>query len=149
MIEQGVLKEQDYAVLRETMDKIVEDLSGYQLNEQRWGLLHADLHEDNYLAHDTQLLPIDFSCCGFGPFLLDVAVTCLHLDVPRRKQLAEAYMQERGIAGEELLYLDAYIILAVIRNFAFHTRHPHEHEGLRNNFPFFAEHYCRPYLNRV
>ena len=37
---------------------------------QNWGLIHADLHEGNYLFHNEQIRPIDFYRCGFGYYLL-------------------------------------------------------------------------------
>lgn len=37
------------------------------------GLIHADLHRDNILIHNSSVAAIDFDDCGFGYFLYDIA----------------------------------------------------------------------------
>jgi Ser/Thr protein kinase RdoA (MazF antagonist) len=39
------------------------------------GLIHADLHQENYLFDAREAGAIDFDDCGYGPYLYDLAVT--------------------------------------------------------------------------
>jgi Ser/Thr protein kinase RdoA (MazF antagonist) len=45
-----------------------------------FGLIHADLHQENYLFHGKQVRAIDFDDCGYGPFVYDLAVTLSELE---------------------------------------------------------------------
>ncbi len=40
-----------------------------------FGLIHADLHQENYLFHGGMARAIDFDDCGWGFYLYDLAVT--------------------------------------------------------------------------
>ncbi|MDQ3928719.1 MAG: phosphotransferase, partial [Chloroflexota bacterium] len=40
-----------------------------------FGLIHADLHNRSYLFHEDQVSAIDFSDCGWGYYLYDMAIT--------------------------------------------------------------------------
>ncbi|WP_019586364.1 phosphotransferase enzyme family protein [Deinococcus apachensis] len=43
------------------------------------GLIHADLHQGNYLMQGGQAVPIDFDDAVFGPFPYDAAATLVHV----------------------------------------------------------------------
>jgi Ser/Thr protein kinase RdoA (MazF antagonist) len=44
-----------------------------------FGLIHADLHQENYLFHHGRVRAIDFDDCGWGYFAYDLAVTLSEL----------------------------------------------------------------------
>jgi Ser/Thr protein kinase RdoA (MazF antagonist) len=44
-----------------------------------FGLIHADLHQENYLFERGSIRAIDFDDCGWGHYLYDVAVTLSEL----------------------------------------------------------------------
>jgi Ser/Thr protein kinase RdoA (MazF antagonist) len=51
-----------------------------------FGLIHSDLHQENYLFHRGRVRAIDFDDCGWGHFVYDLAVTLSelqHLPTPR------------------------------------------------------------------
>jgi Ser/Thr protein kinase RdoA (MazF antagonist) len=52
-----------------------------RLGESRevFGLIHADLHNRSYLFHGDQVGAIDFSDCGWGYYLYDIAITLSEL----------------------------------------------------------------------
>lgn len=53
--------------------KAVMDSLGYA--PDRWGLIHADLHQGNLLHHKGGIRAIDFDDLGWGHYLYDLAVT--------------------------------------------------------------------------
>lgn len=106
-------------VYRQSIDEI-----GY--GERVFGLIHGDLHQDNYLFGSGGVGLIDFDDCGFGHFAYDLAVTLLEVsfrdNYPElRHALLEGYRSIRQFpeAHEEHLevfmrYRDLQLMMWVI-----------------------------------
>jgi Ser/Thr protein kinase RdoA (MazF antagonist) len=82
----------------------------------RFGLIHADLHQENYFFHRGRVRVIDFDDCGFGHYLFDLNVTLLEIQyLPRYPELKAAllagYRQVRSLPLEDEAYLDAFFAL--------------------------------------
>lgn len=82
----------------------------------RWGLIHAHLHQENYLFHRGAVAAIDFDDCGFGHYVYDVAVTMSELshrpDEPElRAGLLRGYRSVRPFSPEEEALIDTFIAL--------------------------------------
>ena len=81
-----------------------------------FGLIHADVHQWNYLFHGGQVGVIDFDDCGFGHWLYDLAVTlyCLS-DRPDFAALRSAfltgYRQSRPLSSEQERGLESFMAL--------------------------------------
>ena len=61
----------------------------------RAGLIHGDLHQENYLFERGTARAIDFDDCGWGFFLYDVAVTLSEIEGrPRYAELRDALLDE-------------------------------------------------------
>jgi Ser/Thr protein kinase RdoA (MazF antagonist) len=59
------------------------------------GLIHGDLHQQNYLFKGSDAQAIDFDDCGWGFFLHDLAVTLSELEGrPRYGELRAALLDE-------------------------------------------------------
>lgn len=82
-----------------------------------WGLIHADLHYENFLFREGAALAIDFDDCGWGPYLYDLAVPLSELeDRPRYEALREALLD--GYARRQALpngYEDHLGALTILR----------------------------------
>lgn len=82
----------------------------------RGGLIHGDLHQENYLFAGAVPRVIDFDDCGWGFFLYDLAVTLFELeDRPAYERLRAALLQEhaalRPLPARTDAHLAAFAIL--------------------------------------
>jgi Ser/Thr protein kinase RdoA (MazF antagonist) len=81
---------------------------------ETFGLIHGDLHQENYFFHRGQVRAIDFDDCGYGYYLYDLAVTLSEVqwrkDTPElRKSFLIGYRSIRDLSSEHEGYLDTFI----------------------------------------
>jgi Ser/Thr protein kinase RdoA (MazF antagonist) len=81
-----------------------------------FGLIHGDLHHENFLFHRGEARAIDFDDCGWGFHLYDLAVTLSELENrPRydqlRDALLEAYAHARPLPADHAIHLSALVVL--------------------------------------
>ncbi len=113
---------------------------------QNWGLIHADLHEGNYLFYNEQIRPIDFGRCGFGYYLYDIAQSLDHLHPEVRTSFFEGYQTIGNLPSNYLQITEGFSIMASIETFAFHANNPNEHEWLSNTVRYVAQNHIPKYL---
>ncbi|PRY46729.1 phosphotransferase enzyme family protein [Umezawaea tangerina] len=75
------------ALVARTLARVDTTLAGLPAT----GLIHADLHQDNFLFHQGRVRAIDFDDCGYGPHLYDLATTISELG-PDRPALHRALL---------------------------------------------------------
>ena len=83
------------------------------------GLVHADLHQANYLFHGSRVNAIDFDDCGFSYWLYDLAVTLIPLQgrpnyVDLERALLDGYRNRREIAAEQWSYLQDLLVVRCV-----------------------------------
>jgi Ser/Thr protein kinase RdoA (MazF antagonist) len=81
-----------------------------------FGLIHGDLHYENFLFLRGEARAIDFDDCGWGFHLYDLAVTLSELENRTRYDqlrdaLLEAYAQSRSLPENHATHLSALIVL--------------------------------------
>jgi Ser/Thr protein kinase RdoA (MazF antagonist) len=86
-----------------------------------YGLIHADVHQKNYLFHHNEVRLIDFGDCGWGHYLYDLAVTVSELeDGPQRTELRSAllagYRRQRDLSPTHEALIDAFVMLREVQN---------------------------------
>ncbi|WP_100404273.1 phosphotransferase enzyme family protein [Bacillus solitudinis] len=146
MLPLNIMSSDNYKVLQKTTDKIVKVINSQEKNSDDWGIIHSDIHESNYVFNQGKPFVIDFSSCGFGFYLFDIAETFLHLIPKNREKLITYYQQERNLQRDYIELLEAFFIWAIIRNFAFLSKNVNEHNELSKNIPMVVEKFCRKYL---
>jgi Ser/Thr protein kinase RdoA (MazF antagonist) len=85
-----------------------------------FGLIHSDLHQENYLFHRAQVRAIDFDDSGWGHYLYDLAVTLSEvggrLDYEAlRAGLLRGYRSIRPLPREHERYLHLFHALRVLK----------------------------------
>ena len=148
-VQMGILQPQDYAVLRHSVQLIAEAVAALPQTPANWGLIHADLHTGNWLYRRDQVIPIDFSLCGYGYHLFDIA-TCagsLGQDQPALRQLfLDGYQECRHLPAEYPRLLEMFFIASVLGYYAFVLPDPGHHEWISTHLPRFVETVCRKLL---
>src|SRR5215208_7215361 len=88
--------------------RTVQRLLGH--GPETFGLIHGDLHQENYLFDRGQVRTIDFDDCGYGHYLYDLAVTLFNVrsrdDTPLlRQSFLAGYRSVRPLSSEHEQYL--------------------------------------------
>ncbi|MGF9915307.1 phosphotransferase [Paenibacillus ehimensis] len=144
--ELNVISGEAYACLERTAHRIAAGLQRQPVANHTWGLIHSDLHESNYVVDRGRPRPIDFSACGYGFYLFDVAESFLHLSPENRREFWSAYREERQLRETDAKSLDLFFVWAILRNFAFLANNPAEHASLSELIPKVAKSYFENYL---
>ncbi|NEU75449.1 phosphotransferase [Hassallia byssoidea VB512170] len=140
------ISDADFAVLETAVKQISLVMTALGKTRSSWGVIHADLNENNYIFHEDEARAIDFSRCGFGYYLYDIASTLLHLLCENRKAFLNGYQSVRLLPDDYQNILEAFFLAAMIHNFAFHASNPNEHDYLLENIPYLTETLCSRYL---
>ena len=108
-----------------------------------FGLIHADLHQENYLFHHGRVCAIDFDDCGFGHYLFDLNVTLLEVQchshyAALRTALLAAYRQVRSLPAAHESHLDAFFALRHIQLLVW-VLQSREHPTFRDRWRTWAQ----------
>ena len=85
-----------------------------------FGLIHSDMHQENYLFHRGQVGAIDFDDCGWGHFAYDLAVTLSEVQGrpdsdALRAGLLRGYRAVRPLPAEHDRYIEVFHALRVLK----------------------------------
>ena len=102
---------QDVTIVRAVIEKVQGVLDALGTEPKVYGLIHADLHQWNYLFRGGEVRAIDFDDCGFGHFLYDITVTLFNLldnkDYPQlRTAFFQGYRSIRPLPEEHEAYIE-------------------------------------------
>ncbi|MBP1996687.1 phosphotransferase enzyme family protein [Paenibacillus eucommiae] len=145
----GLIADEYFSSLKETVDQISIEIDSQNMSRDSWGLIHSDLHEANYVFYKDNPRPIDFSNCGHGYYLFDLAETCMHLSFENQKVFVSTYGTVHPLQDDYRTVIEAFFIWSIIRTFAFHSQNPKEIESLKRDLPFVIDHYCKKYLEHT
>jgi len=104
------------ALVADALDLVRETTRRLAQTPGSFGLIHGDLHSENFLFHDGAVRAIDFDDCGWGFHLYDLAVTLWELEErPRycelRDALLDAYAERRALPHDHTTHLQALFAL--------------------------------------
>lgn len=114
--------------------------------DKHWGLLHGDLHEGNYIVNGEKIFFIDFSRCGFGYYLYDIAQTFMHLGIKNRQEFLKAYTKIIVLPNNCEKLLEGFFILSIIENMLFLSSNPDEHDHVINMANYLCDYALAHYI---
>ncbi len=124
------------AIAAATMEAVQEVRRALGERPDVFGLIHADLHQENYLFDRETVRAIDFDDCGWGHYLYDLAVTVSELsDRPDfdelRAGLLRGYQSIRPLPDDHERLVQVFQclrLLLVTLWFIEQQRHPAFHD---------------------
>lgn len=145
LVNLELMSSEAFSYVEESAHKIAKMIERHKGEQCNWGIIHSDLHESNYVFYEDIPRPIDFSNCGYGFYLFDMAETFLHLSVENRKIFIKSYSKVNQLQGNYIELLEAFFIWSIIRTFAFHSLNPNEQQSLTASLPSVIQHYFMKY----
>jgi Ser/Thr protein kinase RdoA (MazF antagonist) len=109
------------AVMRSLFQQVRQAHHQLGSTSDTFGLIHADIHQKNYLFRGRDIRLIDFGDCGWGHYLYDLAVTLSELEgLPHYGQLRAAllagYCQVRELSSFHEALIDTFVMLREVQN---------------------------------
>lgn len=145
-VTSGLISVEHHKLLTAAVEKSDRMMKKLDRSPDVWGLIHADLHDGNYLFYNEQIRPIDFARCGFGYYLYDVAESLQYLPSQVRPSFFEGYQTSCKLPKNYLKIVEVFFIMALIDVFSFHVNNPKEHEWLSQEVQYVAEQVIPKYL---
>ena len=141
----GSKKDADF--LRHAYERMLSEIAAIGRDPSDFNLIHADLHQENYLFHEGNVRAIDFDDCGWGHFLYDIAVSLLEVEHRDNfETLCQAfftgYRRVRPLAtGAELQLSTFFVARRLLLNAWILGRpdNPELREFVRSTVPFTVE----------
>ena len=111
-----VCSPEDGARVRKLIDRIRAVQRALGQGPETFGLIHGDLHQENYFFHQGRVRAIDFDDCGFGYYLYDLAVTAYEVGwrdntEALRQGLLAGYRSVRALSPEHKGHLQTFMDL--------------------------------------
>ncbi|MCU0536778.1 MAG: phosphotransferase [Hydrococcus sp. Prado102] len=146
LVQNGTISKDDYQVFQKASTQVQEFIPNLQKTRDTWGIIHADLHQGNYVLYGEEVRPIDFSRCGFGFYLYDIGESVGDIDASLRLNFFEGYTSVRALPADYQNIVEAFFVGATVENFAFHSTNPQEYEWLSRAVPYVVKNHLHPYL---
>jgi Ser/Thr protein kinase RdoA (MazF antagonist) len=118
---ESVYSADELDVFRAAAGRVRRDLHTLGKGSDVFGVIHQDLHPDNFVFHEGEAYAIDFENCGWGYYLFDLAVTLWALEAygdrraPMQAAFLEGYRRERTLPDGYARYVEAFMAMRVAR----------------------------------
>jgi Ser/Thr protein kinase RdoA (MazF antagonist) len=134
---------EDGALVNNAIYQIRQMLAELGYSADVFGLIHGDLHQENYLFHRDRVCAIDFDDCGFGHYLFDLNVTLLEIQhLPQygalRTALLAGYRRVRPLPAAHEAYLGSFFALRRLQLLMW-VLESREHPTFRNKWENWAQ----------
>lgn len=108
------LEQAQRSLFTQAREQLHDDLSTLSVDPDRFGMIHADLHLGNLMAHAKGLTVIDFDDAGFGWYAHELAVA-LHATVgtpsyeQARSAMVAGYRKAHRLDDDEVRLIDTFV----------------------------------------
>jgi Ser/Thr protein kinase RdoA (MazF antagonist) len=121
---------EDQKVVRAVLERVQQAVAKLGEGSDEYGLIHGDLHQENYLFHKGEVRAIDFDDCGWGHFLYELTVTLSevsHRDdyAQLRAALLRGYRSVRPLPEQHEQYFPALLALRELHITAWNLEQRH------------------------
>jgi len=134
-VDLGFVDSEGYDSMLKTVEVILALLQQTLKNPKNWGLIHGDLGPGNVIVHERGVSPIDFSLCGYGPFLWDLGGMLPGYKRQLHRDFYDAYLERRSLPDPHERLMEGLGLLSILCCFAFHISNPDQHEWLKRRMP--------------
>lgn len=115
------------AVMGSVLQQVRKTQQGLANGPETFGVIHADIHQKNYLFRGRDVRLIDFGDCGWGHYLYDLAVTVSELavlpnGVGLREALISGYRRRRDLSSAHEALIDTFVMLREVQNLTWLVR---------------------------
>jgi Ser/Thr protein kinase RdoA (MazF antagonist) len=141
----GRVSAEDLNVIVSCVEEIRALLSILGERADQWGLIHGDYTPANLVFADGEPVPIDFSECGFGYYLMDVGACLLHLG-NEGDLFLETYERLRPLPPDGRRIVQALAIVRIIYWLAFTASLPERHDKVAAIVKNFCVPRCQRFL---
>jgi Ser/Thr protein kinase RdoA (MazF antagonist) len=146
-VDLGNFPESIYQILSATGQAILAEIELLPVDPQHWGMIHADLHVGNFLVRAGEIIPIDFSFCGFGHYLFDLSIPLAGgLNAALRPRFIAGYRRLRALADGDLRAIEAYALAGRISYYAYQIDNPTGLDWLKARISQAAENIFRRFV---
>ncbi len=146
-VDLDVFSEPVYRILRATTQAILAVIESLPVDPPHWGMIHADLHVGNFLVRAGEIIPIDFSFCGYGHYLFDLSIPLAGgLNAGLRPPFLSGYRRLRLLPESSLRAVEAYALAGRVSYYAYQIDNPTEKAWLKTRIPRVAETICQRFI---
>lgn len=147
LVDINILSKMKFNEIYISAINIIEFIKKNLTKDQNWGLIHGDLNECNYISNDNEIFLIDFSRCGFGYYLYDIAQTLMHLSDENRRRFIKGYKNIYSLPNDYEKLIEGFFVLSVIDNMLFLSSNPEEYDHIKNMVNYLCDYVISKYKN--
>jgi len=116
--------DEERVVLAHAASRLLEESNDQEKRPGEYGLIHGDLHVENFLFYRGSAGAIDFADCGWGHYIYDMASTLVYLKYPIAgyppgssgydalyTAFIHGYQSVRALSPNWDCYLERYILM--------------------------------------
>ena len=144
-VDRNVIATSDFPFLEESVEIICSVMNDLSESVAHWGLIHGDFSHINLVFSNDKVTPIDFSECGFGHYMLDIAHCLLRLG-PEKHAFLETYGSVRCLPDNAQRLADAFCLAHIVHWLAFTSSLPDRYEKVARLVEQPTMEYCRKFL---